>query len=77
MLPVVPKSTRAGNVNASSLKSYIWFLMEKIQFTRNMKARTNSNIQWVLTLRGYQQLTNNKRLQLIIKHSRDEILDNP
>ncbi|XP_015064581.1 uncharacterized protein LOC107009752 [Solanum pennellii] len=38
---VSPKSTRAEIVNASLVKSYLWPLMEKIQFTRNMRARTN------------------------------------
>ena len=41
VLPVVPKSTRAEIVNASLVKSYLWPLMEKIQFTRNMRARTD------------------------------------
>ncbi|XP_060170805.1 uncharacterized protein LOC132601756 [Lycium barbarum] len=41
VLPVVPKSTRAETVNASLVKSYLWPLMEKIQFTRNMRARTD------------------------------------
>ncbi|XP_060178218.1 uncharacterized protein LOC132608158 [Lycium barbarum] len=41
VLPVVPKSTKAETVNASLVKSYLWPLMEKIQFTRNMRARTD------------------------------------
>ncbi|XP_015064677.1 uncharacterized protein LOC107009882 [Solanum pennellii] len=41
VLPVVPKSTRVEIVNASLVKSYLWPLMEKIQFTRNMRARTD------------------------------------
>ncbi|XP_049372836.1 uncharacterized protein LOC125837808 [Solanum verrucosum] len=42
MLPVVPKSTRAEIVNASLVKSYLSPLMENIQFTRNMRAKTDS-----------------------------------
>ena len=34
VLPVVPKSTRAKIVNASLVKSYLWPLMEKIQFIK-------------------------------------------
>lgn len=38
-LPVVPKLINAEIVNASLVKSYLWTLMEKVQFTRNMRAR--------------------------------------
>ncbi|XP_016494500.1 uncharacterized protein LOC107813714 [Nicotiana tabacum] len=41
VLPVVPKATRVETVNASLVKSYLWPKIQKIQLTRNMKARTD------------------------------------
>ncbi|XP_015160727.1 ATP-dependent DNA helicase PIF1-like [Solanum tuberosum] len=52
VLPVVPKSTRAEIVNASLVKSYLWPLMEKIQFTINMRARTDPTFREFLLCVG-------------------------
>ncbi|KAG5612475.1 hypothetical protein H5410_023756 [Solanum commersonii] len=41
VLHVVPKSTRAETVDASLVRSYLWPLMEKIQLSTNMRARTD------------------------------------
>ncbi|XP_015078290.1 ATP-dependent DNA helicase PIF1-like [Solanum pennellii] len=41
VLPVVTKSTKAETVNASLVRSYLWSLMERIQLSTNMRARTN------------------------------------
>ncbi|XP_060200302.1 uncharacterized protein LOC132628541 [Lycium barbarum] len=52
VLPSVPKSARAETVNASLVKSYLWPLMEKIQFTRNMRARTDPTFSEFLLFVG-------------------------
>ncbi|XP_049399877.1 uncharacterized protein LOC125863959 [Solanum stenotomum] len=48
VLAVVPKSTRAEIVNESLVKSYLWPFMEKIQFRRNMRARTDPTFSELL-----------------------------
>ena len=80
VLPVVPKSTRAEIVNASLVKSYLWPLMEKIQFTRNMRARTDPTFsEFLLRVGNGDEPTIRENLilppleQLTIKHSHDEI----
>ncbi|XP_027770897.1 ATP-dependent DNA helicase PIF1-like [Solanum pennellii] len=79
VLPVVPKSTRAEIVNASLVKSYLWPLMEKIQFTRNMRARTDPTFsEFLLRVGNGDEPTIRENLillpeQLTIKHSKDEI----
>ena len=81
VLPVVPKSTRAEIVNASLVKSYLWPLMEKIQFTRNMRARTDPTFSdFLLRVGNGDEPTIRENLillpeQLTIKHSKDEILE--
>ncbi|KAH0710191.1 hypothetical protein KY284_011618 [Solanum tuberosum] len=77
VLPVVPKSTRAEIVNASLVKSYLWPLMEKIQFTRNMRARTDPTFsEFLLRVGNGDEPTIRDNLillpeQLTVKHSRD------
>ncbi|XP_069149753.1 uncharacterized protein [Solanum lycopersicum] len=79
VLPVVPKSTQAEIVNASLVKSYLWPLMEKIQFTRNMRARTDPTLSEFLLRVGNSDepiIRENLILlpeELTIKHSKDEI----
>ncbi|KAG5630572.1 hypothetical protein H5410_002289 [Solanum commersonii] len=76
---VVPKSTRVEIVNASLVKSYLRPLMEKIQFTRNMRERTDPTFSEFLLRVGYRDepiIRDNLILlpkQLTIKHCRDEI----
>ncbi|XP_049405081.1 uncharacterized protein LOC125868495 [Solanum stenotomum] len=79
MLPVVPKSTRAKIVNASLVKSYIWPLMEKIQFMRNMRTKMDPTfIEFLLRVGNKDEPTIRDSLillpeQLIVKHCRDGI----
>ncbi|XP_015054925.1 uncharacterized protein LOC107001362 [Solanum pennellii] len=77
VLPVVPKSTRAEIVNASLVKSYLWPLMEKIQLTRNTRARTDPTFsEFLLRVGNGDEPTIRENLillpeQLTIKHSQD------
>ncbi|KAG5601885.1 hypothetical protein H5410_033255 [Solanum commersonii] len=79
VLPVVPKSTRAEIVNASLVKSYLWPLIEKIQFTRNMRVRTDPTFSEFLLRVGNGDkpiIRDNLILlpeQLTVKHSGDGI----
>ncbi|XP_049381196.1 uncharacterized protein LOC125845696 [Solanum stenotomum] len=79
VLPVVPKSTRAEIVNPSLVKSYLWPLMEKIQFTRNMRARTDPTFsEFLLRVGNGDEPTIRDNLillpeQLTVKHSGDGI----
>ena len=81
VLPLVPKSTRAEIVNASLVKSYLCPLMEKIQFTRNMRARTDPTFcEFLLRVGNGDEPTIRENLillpeQLTIKHSKDGILE--
>ncbi|XP_049391723.1 uncharacterized protein LOC125856229 [Solanum stenotomum] len=43
VLLVVPKSTRAKTVDVSLVRSYLWPLMEKVQLSTNMRARTDQS----------------------------------
>ncbi|XP_049399878.1 uncharacterized protein LOC125863960 [Solanum stenotomum] len=77
VLPVVQKSTRAEIVNPCLVKSYLWPLMEKIQFTRNMRARTDPTFsEFLLRVGNGDEPTIRDNLillpeQLTVKHSRD------
>nr|XP_009626438.1 uncharacterized protein LOC104117138 [Nicotiana tomentosiformis] len=77
VLPVVPKSTRAETINASLVTSYLGNKMEKIQLTRNMRARADPTFNDFLqrigngdepTIRDDMVLLPEK---LIIKHDGD------
>ncbi|XP_016449340.2 uncharacterized protein LOC107774357 [Nicotiana tabacum] len=73
VLPVVPKATRVEIVNASLVKSYLWPKMEKIQLTRNMRARTNPTfIDFLLRIGNEEEHTIKEDMvllpeQLVIK----------
>ncbi|XP_060194098.1 uncharacterized protein LOC132623363 [Lycium barbarum] len=77
VLPVVPKSTRAETVNASLVNSYLWPLMGKIQFTRNMRARTDPTFSdFLLRVGNGEQPTIRDNLirlpeQLTVKYGSD------
>ncbi|XP_015081280.1 uncharacterized protein LOC107024853 [Solanum pennellii] len=79
VLPVVPKLTRAEIINASLVKSYLFHLIEKIQFTRNMRARTDPTFsEFLLRVGNGDEPTIRDNLillpeQMTIKYSRDGI----
>ncbi|XP_047264377.1 uncharacterized protein LOC124896700 [Capsicum annuum] len=52
VLPVIPKSTRAKMVNSNLVKSYLWRHMERIKFTRKVRARTDPSFSEFLLRMG-------------------------
>ncbi|KAG5584666.1 hypothetical protein H5410_045100 [Solanum commersonii] len=82
VLPVVPKSTRAEMVNASLVRSYLWPLMEKIQLSTNMRARTDQSFSdFLLCIRNGEKSMIKDNLialpkQMIVQQSGILILKN-
>ena len=78
-----PKLTRAEIINASLVKSYLFRLTEKIQFTRNMRARTDPTFsEFLLRVGNGDEPTIRENLillpkQLTIKIPRMEFQKNP
>ncbi|XP_019263882.1 PREDICTED: ATP-dependent DNA helicase PIF1-like [Nicotiana attenuata] len=77
VLPVVPKSTRVETINASLVKSYLWNKMEKIQLTRNMRARADPTFSdFLLRIGNGEEPTIRDDIvllpkKLIVKHDGD------
>ncbi|KAH0693612.1 hypothetical protein KY285_020709 [Solanum tuberosum] len=77
VLPVVPKSTRAETIDASLVRSYLWPLMEKIQLSTNMRARTDTTFSELLLRIGNGEETTIKEnlialpQQMIVQQSQD------
>ncbi|XP_049386055.1 uncharacterized protein LOC125850231 [Solanum stenotomum] len=77
VLSVVPKSTRAETADASLVRSYLWPLMEKIQLSTNIRARTDTTFsEFLLCIRNAEETTIKQNLialpqQMIVQQSQD------
>ncbi|KAG5586052.1 hypothetical protein H5410_046486 [Solanum commersonii] len=81
VLPIVPNSIRAEMVDASLVRLYLWPLMEKIQLSTNMRARTDTTFsEFLLHIGNGEETTIKENLialpqQMIVQQSQDGNLE--